>query len=154
MQLVDSLERGQSTYMAELERARQLLEASRDQPLTLVLIDELFAGTNHLESIAAGSAVLSTLCERSAVIVATHDVVLARLLDGRLRPLCLRADEADRAATLHLAPGLIADTNGIAMMGAHGFSQELVQQAQAQHARLTAALSRPVAVPIQGDSSD
>ena len=149
MQLVDAPERGQSTYMAELARAGQLLDASLSRPRTLVLIDELFAGTNPLESIAAGATLLATLCERSAVIVATHEVVLARLLDGRLRPLCLLADPTDRA-TLHLAPGLIAETNGIAMMGEHGFPQALIQQAQALHERLSGSLSAPAAAPVQG----
>jgi hypothetical protein len=148
MQVVDAPERGQSTYMAELERARQLLDASRSCACTLVLVDEVFAGTNHLESIAAGCAWLAALCERSAVIVATHDVVLAPLLDGALTPLCLLASEADGPAR-RLLPGLIAETNGIAMMQAHGFAQELVAHAHSVHEWLTRILSYPVAAPRQ-----
>lgn len=149
LQQVDSMERGQSTYMAELERARQLLEASRGPTPTLVLIDELFAGTNPLESTAAGAALLSALCERSALIVATHDLALAGLLGDRLRPLCLRAKPGDRA-TLHLAPGFITETNGIAMLAEHGFPPDLIAHARALHAGLSARLQSPAAAPVQG----
>lgn len=47
------------------------------------VLDELFKGTNTVEHIAAGKAVLSYLNnENSIVLVSTHDVELARLLEA------------------------------------------------------------------------
>lgn len=146
MQVVDSLERGLSTYMAELQRAKKMLDASCSPPHTLMLIDEIFSGTNHLESISAGYAVLSSICERSAVVVATHDVVLAPLLEGKLRPLRLSTRQGDRRS-MYLEPGTIAETNGISMMADYGFAPELVQRAHRVHHWLAQYLSYPVDGP-------
>jgi hypothetical protein len=58
----DSLSDGESLYNAELRRAHELLVANEHNPGSICLIDEIFRGTNHLEAVAAASAVLHALC--------------------------------------------------------------------------------------------
>lgn len=127
MQNEDSLLDGQSLYMAELARARALLAAADGQHPGLCLIDEIFGGTNHIESVAAAAAVLDTLAARSTVLVSSHNLVLASLLEHRLAPYCLGRDGDGR---LVLAPGVLDRTNGIALLGAQGFGREIERKAK------------------------
>jgi hypothetical protein len=68
MQNEDSLLGGESLYMPELRRVRELLDAS-GAPAGVCLVDEVFRGTKHLESVSAAAAVLESLCERDLVLV-------------------------------------------------------------------------------------
>jgi hypothetical protein len=142
MQNEDSLLDGQSLYMAELARARALLAAAGGLHPGVYLIDEIFRGTNHVESVAAASAVLDTLAARSLVVVSSHNLVLASLLEHRLAPHCLGRDAAGR---LVLAPGVLDRTNGIALLGTQGFGPAIEHKAQKVAAWLTGYLGRPEA---------
>ena len=142
MQNEDSLQDGQSLYMSELARARALLAAADGPHRGVCLIDEIFRGTNHVESVAAAAAVLDTLAARALVLVSSHNLVLASLLEHRLAPYCLRRDADERLA---LAPGLLDRTNGIALLGAHGFSVEIEEKAQRVAGWLSGYLGRPEA---------
>ena len=48
--------------------------------LNIFLLDEIFKGTNTIERISAGKAVLSALAKNNLVFVSTHDVELTDLL--------------------------------------------------------------------------
>ena len=61
MSATDDVERSRSYYYAELEGAKALLEPSPEGTRTLVVLDELFRGTNTDERIGAGKAVLEAL---------------------------------------------------------------------------------------------
>jgi hypothetical protein len=142
MQNEDSLQDGQSLYMSELARARALLAAADGPHPGVCLIDEIFRGTNHVESVAAAAAVLDTLAARALVLVSSHNLVLASLLEHRLAPYCLRRDGGGRLA---LSPGVLDRTNGIALLGAHGFGAEIEAKAQRVAGWLTGYLGRPEA---------
>jgi hypothetical protein len=142
MQNEDSLLDGRSLYIAELARARALLAAADGPHPGLCLIDEIFRGTNHVESVAAAAAVLDTLAARSTVLVSSHNLELASLLEHRLAPWCLGRGADGR---LVLAPGVLDRTNGIALLGAQGFAAEIEHKAQQVAAWLTGYLGRPEA---------
>ena len=57
----DDLVAGKSYYIAEVEALLDLVRASDDTRPHLFLLDELFRGTNSVERIAAGQAVLQQL---------------------------------------------------------------------------------------------
>ena len=58
-----------------------MLEAGKERSPNLFLLDEIFKGTNTVERISAGKAVLSSLAEgENIVLVSTHDIELADLL--------------------------------------------------------------------------
>ncbi len=88
----DDLATGTSYYFAEAKRIVELLHDVSSQPPTLFLLDELLRGTNTVERLAAGEAVLRELLAPSAseasasslhaVLVATHDgELVSRLSD-------------------------------------------------------------------------
>lgn len=120
MQGEDSLAGGESLYQSELRRAQELL-AQAGRQRSVFLIDEIFRGTNHLESISAAAAVLHALARDGMVVVSSHNLVLAPLLRDCLTPFCVRAD----GAGLRIMPGVLAQTNGIALLAARGFGREI-----------------------------
>ena len=90
------------------------------------LIDEIFRGTNHEESVSAAAAVLDTLARDALVVVSSHNLVLGPLLAHRLAPW-LVARHAD--GVLGLEPGVLGRTNGIALLAGHGFSAAVQDKA-------------------------
>ena len=126
MQSEDSLAGGESLYLAELRRARELLALADGAEPALFMIDEIFRGTNHLESISAAAAVLHTLAARHLVIVSSHNLVLAPLLEDCLAPWCVRRDAS---GALLLAPGVLQATNGIALLAERGFGRAIEDKA-------------------------
>jgi DNA mismatch repair ATPase MutS len=83
MRVQDSLERGVSYFMAELERLKLIVDAAGDarvsggRPL-LYLLDEILHGTNSAERSIAARHVLLRLVELGAIgAVTTHDLQLA-----------------------------------------------------------------------------
>lgn len=111
MQNEDALDSGESLYVAEVRRAGELLALSRRGP-AIFIIDEIFRGTNHLESVAAAAAVLDTLAASGRVLVSSHNLILARLLARRLAPLCVERVDG----RLLVSTAILKHTNGIALL--------------------------------------
>ncbi|RFP14165.1 DNA mismatch repair protein MutS [Duganella sp. BJB488] len=138
MQSEDALEGGESLYIAELRRAHELLALAERAPAVFI-IDEIFRGTNHLESISAAAAVLHTLSQRGTVIVSSHNLVLAPLLEARLTPWCVgRVGEG-----LRVAPGVLRETNGIALLAARGFDAVISAKANRVYDWLSDYMAHP-----------
>lgn len=82
----DDLLAGKSYYIVEVEALLGLVRESENPAPHLFLLDELFRGTNAVERIAAGQAVLEELIapgntiKPHVVIAATHDGELVDLL--------------------------------------------------------------------------
>jgi hypothetical protein len=126
MQNEDSLLDGHSLYIAELARARELLAVSGGRAV-VCLVDEIFRGTNHEESVAAAAAVLDELAERALVVVSSHNLVLGPLLAHRLEPWrIVRAD----GNGLRVEPGVLGRTNGVALLAERGFGPEIQRKAE------------------------
>jgi hypothetical protein len=140
MQSEDSLLGGESLYIAELQRARELLAIAGGPHRGTYVIDEIFRGTNHLESVSAAAAVLDVLAANSMVIVSSHNLILASLLEHRLAPFCVALDES---GALMLRPGLLAHTNGIALLAQRGFGAGIEANAAAVFDWLSGYLAAP-----------
>jgi hypothetical protein len=84
----DSLEEGQSRFMAEILRLKQILELS---PPALFLLDELLHGTNSHDRAIGAEGIVRALLARGAIgIATTHD------LSPRKRPSRFRLPHARR----------------------------------------------------------
>lgn len=80
MRIEDSLERGVSLFMAELQRLKMVVDAAdaAGQRPVLYLLDEILHGTNTAERQVAVREVLSHLLRSHAVgAISTHDLELA-----------------------------------------------------------------------------
>lgn len=136
MQNEDALESGESLYQSELRRAQELLALAREPQRAIFIIDEIFRGTNHLESVSAAAAVLEQLAARGTVLVSSHNVVLAQLLEPCSVPLLVQK----RADRLVLTPGVLSDTNGLTLLTQSGLDASIEQRARDVYKRLSGRL--------------
>ncbi|HEY0587234.1 MAG TPA: DNA mismatch repair protein MutS, partial [Pseudoduganella sp.] len=136
MQNDDALDGGESLYQSELRRAHELLALAQAPQRAVFIIDEIFRGTNHLESVSAAAAVLEQLAGRGTVLVSSHNVVLAQLLEQCCVPLLVQK----RTNRLVLTPGVLAETNGLTLLAQSGFDAAIEQRARDVYKRLTGRL--------------
>ncbi|WP_207420578.1 MutS-related protein [Desertivirga brevis] len=82
MRIKDSLNESTSTFKAELDRLKLLLETLNNDSKVYFLIDEMLRGTNSVDKYLGSKAIIERLISEKAVgIVATHDLQIARLED-------------------------------------------------------------------------
>lgn len=137
IRLADSLERGVSLFMAELERLKEIVDAARaagrTRPL-LYLLDEILHGTNTAERLIAARAVLNHLVRARAIgAVTTHDLTLAA--DGALAAASqpvhftehVTTGNGDTASAMtfdyRLRPGLATSTNALKLLALVGLAE-------------------------------
>ena len=137
----DDLAAGKSYYIVEVECVLDLVRAAGGQTAQLLLFDELFRGTNAVERIAAGEAVLAELvlapdgrATPHVVLAATHDHELVDLLRDRYAPYHFTDTVGPEGLTFtyRLEPGPATTRNAIALLQAHGAPARLVDRALAR----------------------
>jgi DNA mismatch repair ATPase MutS len=80
MRIKDSLIENTSTFKAELNRLKQILDQVESDPTTLVLIDEMLRGTNSRDKYLGSKVFIEKLIElNTPCLFATHDLQLATL---------------------------------------------------------------------------
>ncbi len=137
--LADSLPTGKSYYLVEAETMRQLLLACDAAPGSyLLLLDELFKGTNTRERIAANKAVLAYLQPRSWVMAATHDGELGALLQSCFVEyhFCETVTAEDWYFDYRLKAGPLTTRNAIRLLARLHYPAQVVADAQALSATL------------------
>jgi DNA mismatch repair protein MutS2 len=120
-----------STFSAHLTRLRQVLEAAG--PRSLVLIDELAAGTDPSEAAALGMAVLDELLARgSRVVVTTHLHLLKAYAAGHdeVVNVSVGRDEVSGRPSYILRYGLPGLSNALKVAAEVGLSPDLVERAR------------------------
>lgn len=86
MRLSDDLSGRISTFYAELQRIKTILDAASQDKSVLFLIDEIFRGTNSVDRLVGAEAVLRRLEELGVSgMITTHDLEICRLADERPR---------------------------------------------------------------------
>ncbi len=141
MSASDDVQRNRSYYYAELEGAKALLEPSARATRTLVVLDELFRGTNTSERIGAGKAVLEALAQAGHfVFAATHDRELVGLLEERFDAYHFGEDVVGGALVFpyDLRKGPSTTRNAIVLMRIVGFPEGVVADATGVVERLEA----------------
>jgi hypothetical protein len=133
----DDLLSGKSYYLVEVEALLGLVRASGSDRPHLFLLDELFRGTNAVERVAAGEAVLRELLQAEdgakphLAIVATHDGELVALLPQLYEPYHFgNSIGADGLVFDHqLKPGAATTRTAIALLRQSGAPETLLQRA-------------------------
>ncbi|MBL6445517.1 DNA mismatch repair protein MutS [Fulvivirga sp. 29W222] len=81
IRISDDLLNDKSYYFEEVLAIKAMIKESQEQEPCLFLLDEIYKGTNTVERISAGKAVLSALSSgNNIVFVSTHDIELADFL--------------------------------------------------------------------------
>lgn len=80
MRIRDSLNENTSTFKAELDRLKYLLEILKRENKVFFLIDEMLRGTNSVDKYLGTKGVIEKLISQTAVgLIATHDLQIAEL---------------------------------------------------------------------------
>ncbi|ANQ47924.1 hypothetical protein MY04_0542 [Flammeovirga sp. MY04] len=79
MRISDNLRLSESTFKAELERIKLIVEAINSNQRYLFLVDEMLRGTNSVDKLKGSFALLEKLKENkdAFILVATHDLQLS-----------------------------------------------------------------------------
>jgi DNA mismatch repair protein MutS2 len=128
-----SIEQSLSTFSSHMRNIISILERTR--PSTLILLDELGAGTDPAEGAAIARAVLETMLDRGCTLVATtHHGELKVLAhnDPRLRNASVEFNLETLSPTFHLTIGLPGQSNALAIARRLGLPDEVLDRASAQ----------------------
>jgi hypothetical protein len=130
----DDLGGHKSYFQAEATSVKNIImEATAGKPVSsLVIIDEIFRGTNTIERIAAAKAVLSYFIEnKSFVFVSTHDLELAELLGHDYKVFSFEELIGDDRLIFDykIKEGLLKNKNGIAVLKGLGFPESIIDEA-------------------------
>jgi len=126
IRIVDSLQEGQSHFMAEIMRLRQVVEISRGTPPALFLLDEILHGTNSHDRRIGAEAVLKGLVENGALgIVTTHDLALTQIVPesaGRMANVHFEDHLEDGVMEFDYAlrEGIVEKSNALELMRSVG----------------------------------
>ncbi len=129
----DIIGSGQSYFYFEAtELLRMLQDAERSGREYWFVLDEIFRGTNALERVAAGSAVLNHLHGHGIVIASTHDHELTRLLRNDFDLYHFSEVITDMGAKFDylLRKGPCTTRNAIKLLVLAGYPKNVTDQAE------------------------
>jgi hypothetical protein len=129
----DNLLEGKSYYMKEVETVSYLVQEAEEPSQKLFFLDEVFKGTNTIERISAGKAVLSFLNQRNhLVIVSTHDLELADKLknDFDLYHFTETIEDKQLHFDHQIKKGPLHSTNAIRILEIAGFPEPIIAEAK------------------------
>lgn len=147
----DDLVSGKSYYLVEVEQVVDRLRASDDRASHLFIFDELFRGTNAIERIAAGEAVLRGVLQADGAskphmaLAATHDAELVGLLADLYDAWHFTDTVTDEGLSFdyRLQAGPAKTRNAITLLSLHGAPEAVV----------TRALGSAIAIERQRDAA-
>ncbi len=140
-----SLQQSLSTFSAHLTRMMIMLR--RADARTLVLIDELGAGTDPDEGAAIGRAILDELLARKCpTLVTTHLGVLKATAFAvpRVENACVEFDVETMRPTYHLRIGEPGNSNALAIASRLGLPKSIIDSAEKHLASRHEQLNRAI----------
>lgn len=134
IRITDDLMNDKSYYFEEVMTVKELITASQADCYKLFLLDEIFKGTNTIERIAAGKAVLSYIGrDKNIVFVSTHDIELTELLKDSYE--LYHFTEVVENDKIHfdykLKEGNVKTRNAIRILELNNYPAELINEAKA-----------------------
>lgn len=134
IQITDDLEGHKSYFQAEALSVLNIIgQCAASNPIkSLVIIDEIFRGTNTIERIAAAKAVLAYLIHnQNFVFVSTHDLELAELLGKDFAVYSFEEQISKNRLVFDykIKDGLLKNKNGIAVLQSLGYPQVIIDDA-------------------------
>jgi len=138
-----SLQQNLSTFSGHIRRIARILDAlaAPQEGASLVLLDEVGAGTDPQEGSALAAALLKHLADRARLTVATTHFGELKALkygDPRFENASVGFDAETLAPTYRLQWGIPGRSNALAIARRLGLLEPVLQQAEAQLAPLAA----------------
>ena len=132
IRISDNLMNDKSYYFEEVLTIKEMIEKSQMPESNIFLLDEIFKGTNTIERISAGKAVLSYLNNKSNIVfVSTHDIELADLLQDtyKLYHFSEQVDNKTVDFDFKLKEGKLKNRNAIRILEINDYPGEIITEA-------------------------
>lgn len=132
IRISDDLMNDKSYYFEEVLTIKDMIGNSRKDVANMFLLDEIFKGTNTVERISAGKAVLSYLdTDNNIVLVSTHDIELADMLRDsyQLYHFSEKVDHQTVDFDYKIKPGKLRNRNAIKILEINNYPPEIINEA-------------------------
>jgi len=132
IRISDDLMNDKSYYFEEVLTIKKMIDKSGNKNANLFLLDEIFKGTNTVERISAGKAVLSSLTkDNNIVFVSTHDIELADLLNVEydLYHFSEIVDHKTVDFDYKLKEGKLKNRNAIRILQINNYPENVIKEA-------------------------
>lgn len=132
IRISDDLMNDKSYYFEEVLTIKEMIEESQFENMNLFLLDEIFKGTNTIERISAGKAVLSSLSKlNNIVFVSTHDIELADLLQEEYELYHFSEIVGNKTVDFDykLKTGKLKNRNAIKILQINGYPETVIKEA-------------------------
>lgn len=132
IRISDDLMNDKSYYFEEVLTIKEMIKRSCNGKQNLFLLDEIFKGTNTVERISAGKAVLSSLAKNSnIVLVSTHDIELTEMLYGEYELFHFSEIVNDKNVDFDykLKEGKLKNRNAIRILKINDYPDDLINEA-------------------------
>jgi hypothetical protein len=132
IRISDDLMNDKSYYFEEVLSIKEMIDHSRNANFNLFLLDELFKGTNTVERISAGKAVLSSLAKSDSIVfVSTHDIELTDLLkdDYDLYHFSEIVDDKTVDFDYTLKEGKLKNRNAVRILQLNDYPKSIIDEA-------------------------
>lgn len=127
-----SIEQSLSTFSGHIRRISRILEAMSEN--SLILLDEVGAGTDPSEGSALATAILQYLADTAQLTVATThygELKALKYEDSRFENASVEFDDVSLSPTYRLLWGIPGRSNALTIARRLGLTGEIVDQAQA-----------------------
>lgn len=132
IRISDDLLNDRSYYFEEVLTIKEMIQEATNGKPNLFLLDEIFKGTNTVERISAGKAVLSSLSKNGNIVfVSTHDIELTDMLtdDYELYHFSEIIDNKNIDFDYKLKAGRLKNRNAIRILQINDYPDSVIKEA-------------------------
>jgi DNA mismatch repair ATPase MutS len=132
IRIADDITSASSYFFKEVEAMKVILEECEKSHFNLILLDELFKGTNTIERIASAKAILSHINQKNNfVFVSTHDIELTILLEKEYDLFYFGETILNNEINFdyQLKKGVPKNGNAIKILDINGFPKQIIHEA-------------------------
>ena len=133
MAVSDSIEEGDSYYVAEIKAIKRIIDYPAHGERVFCILDELLRGTNTVERVAAASTILKEISGYNLIcLAATHDIELCRLLSDDYRQFHFRENVVGDHMTFDykIQDGPTKTRNAIKLLSIMGFEEKIIKDSE------------------------
>ena len=131
IRISDDLINSKSYYFEEVLTIKEMIDSSNSNTTNMYLLDEIYKGTNTIERISAGKAVLSELAKYNIVLVSTHDIELTDLLANQYELYHFSETVDDKSVDFDykLKRGRLKNRNAIRILQLNQYPESIIKDA-------------------------
>ncbi len=133
IRISDDISTSSSYFLKEVASIKEIILESQKEHNNLLLLDELFKGTNTIERISLAKSILSYLNRpNNFVFISTHDLELTSMVNDEY-DLFYFGESIHENGIVHdykLLPGVAKSSNAIAILKMNGYPDSITDEAE------------------------